>query len=180
MSLHSKRDHLAAAAAPLPRQAARSESARADRLCVAAVDEPLELVEVVEPDRTLSTPAGALIVHGSRSITSHSTAFFSSTLNTVSTLLTVFGALFRSRCFSRCTSSFVIASSRFAPSAGTRCDSEDHLLRRDPAWLLSVRPRVSVEESRRELFKCGHLLLGLRRTVLQQVPLPVLAPSLCG
>jgi hypothetical protein len=33
-----------------------------------------------------------LIVHGMRSITSHSTAFFSITLKTANTLLTVFGA----------------------------------------------------------------------------------------
>ena len=37
------------------------------------------------------------IVHGIRSITSHSTAFFSSTFSTVSTLLTVFGAFVAQR-----------------------------------------------------------------------------------
>jgi porin len=38
-------------------------------------------------------------VHGTRSITSHSTAFFSRMLKTVNTLFTVFAALLRSRCF---------------------------------------------------------------------------------
>jgi hypothetical protein len=54
-------------------------------------------------------------------MTSHSTAFFRSTFSTVSTLLTVFGARFVRRRFTRCTSSFVIASSRFDPSSGIRC-----------------------------------------------------------
>ena len=50
-------------------------------------------------------------MHGMRSITSHSTAFFSSTLSTVRMLLTVFGASCSSGAFSRCTSSLLIASS---------------------------------------------------------------------
>ena len=62
-----------------------------------------------------------LITHGSRSSSSHSTAFFSNVLKTVSTLLTVFGARSASASFSRCTYSFVIASRRFEPSVGTRC-----------------------------------------------------------
>ena len=61
------------------------------------------------------------MVHGSLSSSPHSTAFFNSVLNTVSTLLTVFGARCASASFSFCTCSFVIASRRFAPSAGTRC-----------------------------------------------------------
>jgi len=62
-----------------------------------------------------------LIVHGSRSSSPHSTAFFNNVLNTVSTLFTVFGARSASASFSRCTCSFVIPSSCFAPSVVIRC-----------------------------------------------------------
>jgi hypothetical protein len=57
---------------------------------------------------------------------------------------------------------------------------EDRFFRRDPARLLPVRPRMSLNESRRELFQCGHLLLDLGPAVLQHVPLAILAPSVGG
>jgi hypothetical protein len=60
------------------------------------------------------------ITHGTRSMRSHSTAFFNNVFNTVKTLLTVFGARSRSRPLSRWTSSLKIASNRFIPSSGTR------------------------------------------------------------
>ena len=59
-------------------------------------------------------------MHGIRSMTSHSTAFFSSTLSTARTLFTVLGDLNSSCAFNRCTSSLLIASSRFRPNAGIR------------------------------------------------------------
>jgi hypothetical protein len=61
------------------------------------------------------------IVQDIRSSTFHSTAFRSTTLSTVNTLLTVFGARLVSACFKRCTCSVVIASSRFAPKCGCKC-----------------------------------------------------------
>ncbi len=51
-------------------------------------------------------------MHGMCAMTSHSTAFFSSTLNTASTLLTVLGDFASTVRLSRCTSSLLIASSR--------------------------------------------------------------------
>ena len=70
---------------------------------------------------TSSAWAGAESVQGSRSITSHSTAVFSSTFSTVSTLFTVFAAFVPRWCLRRCTSSFVIASSFLLPRCGIRC-----------------------------------------------------------
>ncbi len=61
------------------------------RSCSPPVTRLLVLVEVVEPGRGFGIGSNR-IVHGIRSITSHSTAFFSSTFSTVNTLLTVFGA----------------------------------------------------------------------------------------
>ena len=58
------------------------------------------------------------MVHGTRSITFHSTAFLSNTFRTASTLLTVFGARSVRDCFNCCTSSVVIASSLLEPSGG--------------------------------------------------------------
>ena len=62
--------------------------------------------------------------------------------------------------------------------------ADDRLLRRDPARLLSVRPRVSLEEPRRELLECRHLLLrfvGLVGTVFDDQPFTILSPtSRCG
>jgi hypothetical protein len=72
-------------------------------------------------DASRRTTGSTLIVHGMVSMTSHSTAFFSSTLSTVNTLFTVFVALPRSVPFRRWTSSFLIASSFREPSAGMRC-----------------------------------------------------------
>jgi hypothetical protein len=57
---------------------------------------------------------------GTRSMTPHSTAFFSDKLGTVSALLTVLDALAAIARFRRCTSSFVISSSRFCPRNGSR------------------------------------------------------------
>jgi hypothetical protein len=62
-----------------------------------------------------------LIVHGTRSITFHSTAVRSITLSTVNTLLTVFGDLATIADFSCCTSSVVIAWSCLSPNRGNRC-----------------------------------------------------------
>jgi len=54
--------------------------------------------------------------------------------------------------------------------------SKQQFLGGNPARFLSVRARVSVYEPRRELFQGRDLLLGLRRTVLQHVPLAILTP----
>ena len=86
-----------------------------------------------------------------RSMTSHSTAFFSITLSTVRMLLTVFGAFVLKR---RLEALHVFALDRVESLVTERrhqVHAEDHLLRRDPARLLPIRPRVAVEESRREL-----------------------------
>jgi hypothetical protein len=61
------------------------------QLRLGGFDQLLVLVEVVEPNRRLGI-GSSLTVQGTRSITSHSTAFLSSVFNTVNTLLTVFGA----------------------------------------------------------------------------------------
>jgi len=53
----------------------------------------------------------SLTAHGSRWLTSHSTAALNSTFSTSRTVLTVFGELKWQRAFSRCTSSVLIASS---------------------------------------------------------------------
>ena len=63
------------------------------------------------------------MVQGSRSITFHSTAALSKPLNTVRTLLTVFGAFAFRAVFRRCTSSLVIASSRLDPSSRVQVDA---------------------------------------------------------
>jgi hypothetical protein len=55
---------------------------------------------------------------------------------------------------------------------------KNRALRRDAARLLSVRPRVTIEESRGELFQRGHLPFYLRRAVKQQVPFVLFAPAL--
>jgi hypothetical protein len=55
--------------------------------------------------------------------------------------------------------------------------SEDGFDRVDAARLVTVRPRVAVDESRRECFQGRHLPFGLWRTVLQQVSLAILCPS---
>src|SRR5262245_10411744 len=54
---------------------------------------------------------------------------------------------------------------------------EDRSLGRDAARLLAVGYRIVVDESRSERFKCRDLLSGLVGTVLQQMPLSVLAPA---
>ena len=89
---HSKRHHLAA---PQPRLAAQQHDQVTSTDPISRrLHEPLVLLEVVEARRALRRRS-SLIVHGMRSMTPHSTAFFSSTFSTVSTLLTVFG---RDRC----------------------------------------------------------------------------------
>jgi hypothetical protein len=70
-----------------------------------------------------------------------------------------------------------MAFSVFAPSAGRQMYADYHLFGRDPAWLLSIRARIAVEKTRRELLQRGHLLLGLGHTVPQQMPLTIFAPS---
>src|SRR5713101_3328848 len=64
------------------------------------------------------------------------------------------------------------------PELRNQMNPDNRILRRDSARLLPIRPRVPVEEPRRELFKCRHLLFGFGPTVLEQMPLTVLAPSL--
>ena len=114
------------------------------------LDEPFVLVEVVERRRALST-GSSLTVHGIRSMTSHSTAFFSSTLSTASTLFTVFGDFDLQLRFQPL---HVLALDRVelscdpTPASGAR--RRIMLLRRDAARLLPIRPRVAVHESRRE------------------------------
>jgi hypothetical protein len=54
-------------------------------------------------------------------MTPHSTVVLSTTLNTVSTLFTVFGARSVSAAFNRCTSSVLISSRRLSPNAFARC-----------------------------------------------------------
>jgi hypothetical protein len=56
--------------------------------------------------------------------------------------------------------------------------SEDGFDRVNAARLVTVRPRVTVDESRRECFECGHLPLWRRRAMLEQIPFAILRPSL--
>ena len=56
---------------------------------------------------------------------------------------------------------------------------QDGLGRGNAARFVTVRPCVTVHESRRKRFECGHLLVCSRRPVLQQLPLTVLRPSVC-
>ena len=56
--------------------------------------------------------------------------------------------------------------------------SDDHLLLRNPGWLLTVGARIAVQKRRRELFEGENLLLLSGRTVLEQMSLPVAPPSL--
>ena len=63
-------------------------------------NQPFVIIEVVELASVLLTRS-SLMEHGSRSMTPHSTACFSSTLSTVRMLLTVFGDLSANRCFRR-------------------------------------------------------------------------------
>src|SRR5690349_2807265 len=53
---------------------------------------------------------------------------------------------------------------------------QDRALSRDAVRLLAVGYRVVVDESLTERFECRDLLSGLVRTMLQQMPLAILAP----
>ena len=68
------------------------------------LDEALVVSEIMNAASALTTDS-SLIVHGMRSMTSHSTAFFSSMFNTVNTLFTVLAALSCKADFSCWTSS---------------------------------------------------------------------------
>jgi hypothetical protein len=74
------------------------------------------LIEVMKPIVFLGL-GNNLIAQGSRSSSPHSTAFFNNVLNTVRTLLTVFGARMASANFSHCTCSlpFRIDSTELIP-----------------------------------------------------------------
>jgi hypothetical protein len=74
-----------------------------DLAAASALRDRFELVEVVE-GCSLWTTFSSLMVHVISSTTSHSAAFLSMTLRTVSTLLTVFGDFVHSADFRRCTS----------------------------------------------------------------------------
>jgi hypothetical protein len=71
-------------------------------------------------------------------------------LSTVSTLLTVFGALSFSASLSRCASSFADQVEPPIAEDGKEMYAADHLLRGDATRLLPVRPRMLVEEARRK------------------------------
>ena len=175
--------HSSAMISPQPQPGFAAQQHDQIRLCdsrfSAAVDKPLVFLEVVKPHRRLRI-GSSRCVHGIRSMTSHSTAFFSSDAQHRQHVVDGLRRPLRQRVLQLLD---VLVRDRvqpLVPSNGTRCTLQDGLLRGDPARLLPIRPRVAVEEPRRELFKCGHLLLGLRQAVLQQVPLTVLAPSLRG
>src|SRR5687767_2773633 len=99
------------------------------------------------------------MVHGIVAMTPHSTAVLSSVLRTVKTLLTVFGALPCSRNFN---AGPLVADSieRERAEHGEEMDSQNHLLRCNPARFLLVGACVAVEKPGREFFECRHLLLS--------------------
>jgi hypothetical protein len=144
-----------------------------------SLDESFVFIEVVEPIDVFGI-RNSRIVQGIRSITSHSTAFFKSTLSIVSTLFTVFGARFRKLMLQALDVLIRDGTQPLCPQRGNEVHVEDCLLRCDAAWLLTVRHRVALNESATENFQCQHLLVWLIRTMLQQVPLTVLSPSQCA
>ena len=106
-------------------------------------------------------------------MTSHSTAFFSSTLSTANTLLTVFGDFASQIALEPL---HVLALDRvqlLVTQRGHQMHAQDHFLRRDPARLLPIRSRVAVDETRRELSQCRYLLLFLEELGMRELVIPM-------
>jgi hypothetical protein len=112
--------------------------------------------------------------------TPHSTAFFSNTLSTVSTLLTVFAERCASVSLSRCTCSFGDRIKRLVAERRQQMPFLNGLCRRDAARLLAIGAHMTVEKARGKISERGNLLGELSRPVLHQVPLTLLAPTFRG
>ena len=121
-------------------------------------------------------------MHGIRSITSHSTAFFSITLRTATHVV---HRLRRLRLEIALETLHVLALDRvqlLVTQRGHQMHAQDHFLGRDAAWLLAIRSRVAVHETRRELSQCRNVFLfldelGMRELVIP-MSLPLFSPSL--
>ena len=118
-------------------------------------------------------------------MTPHSTAFLSSTLSTVKTLLTVFAAFDRNtqrRCTSSSARCHIFVSDAVesgAPPSTADCERKESSPLKRPARLLAIGHNVVLQNSRRKLRDCRHLLVSWStvRTVLQQMPLTILPPA---